>query len=420
MECRSAPIFIVTGLLANVAFAQERTITRSELIDKVSGFWIGQLVGNYLGFPFETVYEEEPIPVLVDRYHTPFSAAEHNLRVNRDDHRAYVIYMFTAFDGAYTDDDTDIEFVTLHAVEKYGLDINYRQITEAWKAHINRRIWVANRTARQLMDQGMIAPETGMKENNRHWFQIDSQLVNEIWSAFYPGMVAKAVERAEWGARITNDSWGVHPTIAYGAMISEAFFSDDPQHLVQTAMKHIPAEGPFYEGMVDLLRWYEEHPDDWRATRQKLHDKYYRYEKDGYQAPVSVVSSLINGLCGVMAVLYGEGDFTRTAGIAVSAGYDCDNQAATVGGLIGVMHGAGVIPKKLTHDCLPHGRWDEPFNDTYINFSRDGLPIHNRISDIVERIVDIAEKAILQEGGEKIEAGDEIIYKIPRDRGAFR
>ena len=406
---------VAACLLANVALAQEKTITRSELIEKVSGFWIGQLVGNYMGFPFETVYINDPIPVVVDRYHTPFSADENNLRVNRNDHRAYGIYMFTAFNGAYSDDDTDIEFVTLHAVEKHGLDINYEQITEAWKTHINRRIWVANRVARQLMDRGMIAPNTGMKENNQHWFQIDSQLVNEIWSAFYPGMVAKAVQRAEWGARITNDSWGVHPTIAYGAMISEAFFSNDPMHLVRTAMKHIPAQGPFYEGMVDLLRWHEQNPDDWRIARKKLHDKYYRYKKGGYQAPVSEVSSLINGLCGVMAVLYGQGDFAKTVGIAVSAGYDCDNQAATVGGLIGVMQGVNAIPKKFTHDGPANGSWDKPFNDTYINFSRDRLPIRNSISDIVERIANIAEDAILREGGKKTEKDGEIVYTIACD-----
>jgi hypothetical protein len=136
----------------------------------------------------------------------------------------------------------------------------------------------------------------------------------------------------------------------------------------------IPAEGPFYEGMNDVIRWHAETPDDWRSTRQKIHDKYYRYQKGDYKAPVSVVSSLVNGLCGVMAILYGEGDFMKTVGIAVSAGYDCDNQAATCGGLMGVVLGAQAIPPALTQDCLPRGRWDKPFNDTYINFSRDGLP----------------------------------------------
>lgn len=393
------------------AGAEMRVISRDALVDKISGFWIGQLVGNYLGFPFENVYVDEPIPVLVDQYYTPFNAGD--LRINDHDHRGYAPFLFPLFDGAFTDDDTDIEFVTLHAVEEHGLDITYEQIADAWRAHINRRIWVANRSARTLMDEGLNPPATGMKENNPNWFQIDPQLVNEIWSAFYPGMPGKAAERAEWGARITNDDWGTHPTIVYGVMISEAFFSDDPVYLVKKAMTYIPAEGPFYEGMVDLLAWHAEHPDDWRATRQKLHDKYYRYEKDGYEAPVSVVSSLINGLCGVMAVLYGGGDFRETVGIGVSAGYDCDNQSATAGGLIGVMHGAGVIPESLTHDCLPRGRWDKPFNDAYINFSRDGLPIYNKISDIVERIAAIAETAILAEGGERFEEDGAVMYRIP-------
>jgi ADP-ribosylglycohydrolase len=403
---------VVLMSLSVSAAAQERSISRADLIEKISGFWIGQLVGNYMGFPFENVYVNEPIPVLVDRYYTPFNGGD--LRMNRDDHRAFAPYLFTAFDGAYSDDDTDIEFVTLHAVEKHGLDIDYRQIAEAWKSHINRRIWVANRTARDLMDKGMVPPDTGSKQNNPNWFQIDPQLVNEIWSAFYPGMPAQAAERAEWGARITNDDWGVHPTIAYGVMISEGFFERDPQRLVKLALAAVPAEGPFHEGMTDVIRWHAESPADWRSTRQKIHDKYYRYQKGDYKAPVSVVSSLVNGLCGVMAILYGEGDFMKTVGIAVSAGYDCDNQAATCGGLLGVMLGAQAIPAALTQDCLPRGRWNKPFNDTYINYSRDGLPNYNRISDIVERIANVAETAILREGGRKIEQDGEIVYVIPR------
>jgi ADP-ribosylglycohydrolase len=406
-----ALVTLLLWLSPGLILASERTMTRDSLLDKLSGFWIGQLVGNYLGFPFENVYVDEPVPVLVDRYYTPFNAG--TLRINRDDARGFVPYLFTAFDGAYSDDDTDIEFVTLHAVEQHGLDLNYAQITDAWKRHINRKIWVANRTARNLMDQGLVAPDTGRKEHNPNWFQIDPQLVNEIWSAFYPGLSRQAARRAEWGARITNDDWGVHPTIAYAVMISEAFFDTDPQRLVRQALAYIPPDSPFHEGMVDVLRWHAEAPDDWRATRQRIHDKYYRYRKGDYEAPVSVVSSLVNGLCGVLAVLYGEGDFMRSVGIAVSAGYDCDNQAATVGGLLGVMHGAGVIPKALTHDCLPRGRWEKPFNDTYINYTRDDLPIHNRISDIVDRIAAIAETAILREGGRKTESNGQTTYRLP-------
>jgi ADP-ribosylglycohydrolase len=317
-------------------------------------------------------------------------------------------------EGAIGDDDTDIEFVTLHAVEKYGLDITYPEITQMWKRHINRKIWVANRTARTLMDKGMVPPETGSKENNKNWFQIDPQLVNEIWSAFYPGMTKKAAERAEWSARITNDDWGTHPTIAYAVMYSAAFFKKDTDKLVQYALEALPEDSPFTEGVKDVISWHKEN-EDWRKTRELIHQKYYRYKKGEYEAPVSVVSSLCNGLCGIMAILYGEGDFVKTVGIAVSGGYDCDNQASTCGGLIGVIHGGSKIPDRFTRHLGEGIHWNEPFNDQYINYTRDDLPICNKISDIVARTTEIAEDAILANLGRKLQYDGEIVYKVNCD-----
>lgn len=392
-----------------VAVAEEKIISESELKNRIAGFWIGQLVGNYMGFPFESTYLNEPIPIDIDRYYT--FQDDDSLRINRNDLRAYVPILAGWLNGAFSDDDTDIEFVTLHAVEQYGLDITHEEITEAWKRHINRNIWVANRSARTLMDQGMIAPDTGKKENNPNWFQIDPQLVNEIWSAFYPGMVDKAVERAEWGARITNDDWGTHATMVYAAMISAAFFENDPELLVDIGLDAIPEDSPVAEGMRDLIQWHKEN-GDWRITRQLMHEKYYRYERDGVEAPVSIVSSLINGLAGVLSVLYGEGDFVKTVGIAVAAGYDCDNQAATCGGLIGAMAGAGAIPDALTKEAPLHHKWEKPFNDLYVNMTRDELPVATPISGIVDRIAAIAEEAILENGGRKESRNGETIYTV--------
>ena len=397
-------ILAVVLAFAAGAHAKERAISEEELLDKISGFWIGQLVGNYMGFPFENTYVEEAIPVLVDKIYT--YEDDPSLKINRNDLRGYIPLIAGWVEGAFSDDDTDIEFVTLHAVEKYGLDITYPEITEMWKKHINRRIWVANRTARDLMEQGLVAPDTGRKENNENWFLIDPQLVNEIWSAFYPGMTEKAGERALWGARITNDDWGTHPTIAYGVMISAAFFEKDVEKLVQMAIDAVPNEGPFAEGMRDVVKWHKKY-DDWRDTRKEIHDKYYEYKKGSYEAPVSNVSSLCNGLTGIMAVLYGEGDFMKTVGIATSAGYDCDNQAATCGGLIGVLQGAGGIPDRLTKNVASWGEWEKPFNDLYINYSRDELPNVTRISDIIARIAAVAKTAILENGGRmEVRAGE--------------
>ncbi len=53
-----------------------------------------------------------------------------------------------------------------------------------------------------------------------------------------------------------------------------------------------------------------------------------------------------------------------------------------------------------------------PFNDTYINYSRDNLPNRFSIEDLVDRIVAITEKAILAEGGRRWEQGGVLYYEI--------
>jgi ADP-ribosylglycohydrolase len=407
------PFIAIYILFSATALSQEfKKISQDQLRDKISGYWTGQLVGNYMGFPFEGTYLEKPVPVFVDRYYQ-FDDAD-SLNINRDDIRGYCLLMTNWLEGAFSDDDTDIEFVTLHAVEKYGLGIDYAQITDMWKKHINRKIWCANRTARDLMSQGLIAPATGNKSNNMNWYQIDPQLVNEIWSMFYPGMVKKSAERAEWGARITNDDWGTHPTVAYGVMYSAAVFERDVNKLVDLALQYIPVNSPFNEGMKDVIAWHKQY-SDWRTTRKMIFDKYYEYKKGDFNAPVSDVSCLTNGLFGIMAILYGEGDFLRTTGIAVSAGLDCDNQAATCGGLMGVINGGSSIPSRLTLGLSEKPSWKLPFNDTYINYTRDDLPVFTRISDIVNRILYIAEEAILANGGKKITVDGKVFYLINSD-----
>lgn len=113
--------------------AQERVIFETELVDKISGFWNGQLLGNFMGFPFENLYIEEPIPVLVDRVYTANYSGSPELKINRTDRRGHVPTIVALLGGVLSDDDTDIEFVILHAVEKYGLDLNYTEITKVEK-----------------------------------------------------------------------------------------------------------------------------------------------------------------------------------------------------------------------------------------------------------------------------------------------
>jgi hypothetical protein len=51
-----------------------------------------------------------------------------------------------------------------------------------------------------------------------------------------------------------------------------------------------------------------------------------------------------------------------------------------------------------------------------VNTTRDGLPTRTKISDIVDRICNVAEKAILENGGQtRVNDKGETVYTIKTD-----
>jgi ADP-ribosylglycohydrolase len=84
-------------------------------------------------------------------------------------------------------------------------------------------------------------------------------------------------------------------------------------------------------------------------------EKYYRQEPPDTR---TIWNANLNGACGILALLYGGGDFQRTLDLACSIGFDADNQAATMAGLIGVIHGTSVIPREWLFP-FPELGWKE-------------------------------------------------------------
>ena len=59
--------------------------------------------------------------------------------------------------------------------------------------------------------------------------------------------------------------------------------------------------------------------------------------------------------------------------------------------------------------------WETPFNDTYVNISRDEIALRTPITEIAARIVAIAEQAIRDNGGRMISNNGEIYYAVNSD-----
>jgi hypothetical protein len=352
-------------------------ISVEDLQEKVYASWLAQIIGNIYGLPHENAYIDEPGP---DEF--PYGYREN-------------IDLLKEVDGAFSDDDTDIEYIYLLTMEKYGPEPTYSQIKDAWLHHIRQRVWLANRAALGAMHFDFSPPVTGLKDFNPHWFQIDPQLVNEIWATISPGMVKYAVSKSAWAARVTNDGWGIEPTMHYGAMYAAAFFESDINKLIDIGTTSLPEGSRFAVTVEDMKKLYIKFPDDWKKARAEMSEKYYIDEPLDTK---TIWNANLNGAAGILALLYGQGDFQKTLDLSCAMGFDADNQAATMAGLLGIILGTEGLPKELLY---PVEGWDEPFNDFYKNVSRYDMPDAS-LKDMAGRMVVQAEKIILGYGGKKI------------------
>jgi hypothetical protein len=332
------------------------------------------MIGNIYGLPHENKYIAEPGP----------EAWPYGYTKNLDKLKKY--------NGAFSDDDTDVEYMYLLQMQKYGPEPTYAQLRDAWMYHIRDRVWLANRGALGLMHFGYTPPYTGNKDLNPHWYQIDPQLINEVWAITAPGMVNYAASKSEWAARITSDDWGVEPTIHYGAMFAAAFFEKDVRKLIETGLAALPPGCRYAATVKEMIALFEKHPHDWKSARQSMAKKYYADEPDMTK---TIWNANLNGACAILALLYGNGDFQLTLDLACAMGMDADNQAATLGGLLGVIHGMKGLPEGL---YLPVEGWTKPFNDKYINITRYDLPDTN-ITEMIGMLLKSTIDLVVLKGG---------------------
>ncbi len=366
-----------------------KKISAEEYRDKVYGSWLAQCIGNIYGLPHENAYIDEPGPETF-----PYGYGKNLERLKR-------------VNGAFSDDDTDIEYMYLLAMEKHGPEPTLAELAAMWKYHVRDRVWLANRAAVAAMIHGYTPPVTGQKEFNPHWFQIDPQLINEIWAVTAPGMVPYAAAKSGWAARIMDDSWGIEPTAYYGAMYAAAFFESDVYKLIDIGLAALPGDSRFGRTVEDMKALYRKYPDDWKAARREMSEKYYHREP---LTTKTIWNANLNAAAGVLAQLYGAGDFQKTLDLSCAMGFDADNQAATLAGLLGVILGRKGLPKDLLFP-VPELDWNEPFNDFYKNVTRYDMPDAG-LQDMSHRMAMLGEKIILRHGGRKMTENGKEHYLI--------
>ncbi|MFB0555059.1 MAG: ADP-ribosylglycohydrolase family protein [Phycisphaerae bacterium] len=332
------------------------------LRDKIRGGLLGQLLGNLNGLEHEMQYINEPGDV---EEYTPALP-----------------------EGARTDDDTDLEWVYIVAMQRYNtIVLPPHLIVKLWRERINKRIWCSNQYARQLMDIGFEPPLTGSIVFNP-WadFNISGQFICESFGLLAPGMPQTAARIGLNYTRVTIDAEPAQTTQLFTSMIATAFVTDEMGNILEAGLKAIDPNCAIRQIVTDVLQWHRLYPSDWRTTRQLVKEKYSRHggamrDRNGYE---------LNTASTIAAMLYGEGDFVKTLMTAFNFGWDADNNAATAGTIIGVIKGYRWMMKQ---------NWK--IVDRYHNTTREDMPMDETISSFADRIIDLAEKVITEQGGRR-------------------
>lgn len=322
--------FFITAiivLLSTTIYAQQTIILKkSELQNKIKGGWAGQTIGVTFGGPYEF------------RFQGSFIGDYQSLRW-------YDGYLKeTMINNPFLYDDLYMDLTFVDVFEKYGLDAPVDSFANAF-ANAGYSLWHANQAARYNILHGIKAPMSGHWINNPHADCIDYQIESDFAGLMSPGMPNTASSISDKIGHIMNYGDGWYGGIYFGAMYSLAFNTDNMQYIVEQGLKTIPEKSEFYKCIADVIRWHKEYPADWKQTWLEVQKKW----ANDIGCPIGVFSPFnidakVNSAYVVMALLYGNKDFTKTLEIATRCGQDADCNPSSAGGILGTVLGYDKIP----------------------------------------------------------------------------
>ncbi len=397
----SAPGFLATQpATGGVAQAQgtDRQISRSQYADRLRAMWLGETLANWTGLTTEAVKQDAPF----------YTDEDWGL----DQHLSWkpnAVIDFVFQDPWLADDDTDIEYVYLHLMHQHHTTLlSAAQIADGWRRHINDFIWVSNQQARTWMEQGVLPPATGMGLANPDYLQIDAQLTTEIFGAMAPGMPDQALRLADLPIRTTAGGYAAHAAQFFVLLYSLAPLADQTQSgrsqvvwLVKEARQFIPDTSKTADIVDFVLADFLDNPDvdDWERTRDRVYARYHRDAGENGFVYRTWTESSVNFAAGLIALLYGEGDFRRTVQIGTLTGWDSDNGTATMGGLVGLLIGTDALAAQFPGVSLSDRYYIARTRDDLPDYLPDDPRAEDTFTLMAERMLPLIERTIVAAGG---------------------
>ncbi|MDR0494416.1 MAG: ADP-ribosylglycohydrolase family protein [Treponema sp.] len=350
---------------------------RDTLYDRIYGAWLGRCAGCLLGQPIEGWRRGRITSLLKETGNYPvknYISSDIDAAVRKkydmvDDRQTYgggKVNWINNVSCMPEDDDTNYTILYLKTLENYGRGFTSENAAESWLMNVPiLHVCTAERAAYRNFVNLIPPPLSGSYYNAyREW--IGAQIRADFFGYVSPGDTEQAAEYAWRDARISHTKNGIYGEMFCAAMIARAAVSNSLKDIIESALNEIPEKSRLYEGIQKVFAWHEK-GISWEAAIDNIHAIYD--ESNGHHWCHTISNAMICAL----ALLWGNGDFEKTLGIAVCAGFDTDCNGATTGSVTGMMTGAVKIPEK----------WKGPLNNK-IKSGIDGFSL-TEISQLAER-----------------------------------
>ena len=340
--------------------------TEVDVRDRLRAAWAGRCAGCILGKPVEGWTREQ-----IHRYLS--SAGAYPLE-------DFVPFLDQAPDapalnGSWTDstrgritcvardDDIDYTILALHILETHGSRFSTEDVAAEWLDHLPfLQTFTAERIAYRNLTVGLRPPRTATWRNPyREW--IGAQIRADLWGYVSPGDPMQAAEMAFTDASLSHIGNGIYGAMWVAALIAISFVAPDAPTALEMSLAYVPPRSRLHEALRSVVGIHARGVD-WEQARDQIEDGVGAYHWTHVINNATVVAA---------ALLWGDGDYSRTVGLAVGGGWDSDCNGATAGSVFGALHGMSSIPL----------RWIEPLRDlvrsSIVGF--DG----SSITDLAER-----------------------------------
>ena len=386
-------------------------ISREKYSNQLYGFWLGQSIANWTGLITEMDKIGNIGEIKTGNFYTRDDWGGIDRRSIWEDQsidksNIKIEFSLRTQDEVWgSDDDTDIEYMYQFLLNYFDTSIlSPSQIREGWVKHIKAEeenyLWVSNQRAFDLMNQGILPPETGEPSNNEFYNMIDAQLTTEIFGLFSPARPDFAIRMAELPIKTTARGESQEIAEFYVRMHSLASnpkeFNSIKENIfwIANESRKYLSDNNYPAKMYDFTEALYNSGVTWEEARDSIYLRYQVEQKDGYDITSKNLycngcfAAGINFASSLVSLFYGGGDIKNTIKIGTLSGWDSDNPTSTWGGLIGFLIGKEMIEKEFNTN------FSSKFNihRTRQNFPNNGIDSFNYMAaegiKVIDRVVE--------------------------------